>query len=473
MNDRTSLARIDAFPYQHRIREVMAAPVITAAASMRLIDAIGTMFGARVSWIVVVDLHGRVAGILTERDVTRLVATLGVRGIETTLGAAMSRPVVTVNADAFVYTALGKMARQNLRHLVVTDDDGHPVGVVTPRTLLKIRVADALAIGELIEDAAGPAQLRQAVAVLPHLVKSLLDDGVAGRNIAAVIAMTIRDVTARAAQLAEKAMESEPPAAYAMLVLGPVGRGEVTLSFAQDNAIVHEAEDDAWFLDLGRRMNAILEEAGVPRSASGLLAGEPGWCKSRQGWNVAVARWTMAYQTERLARWDLFFDLQPVWGDRALAERLRREAIDTATGSPLFLQHMAHTIGQMDSALGLFNRFLTVDGRLNLAGHGLMPLVSAARYRAIRAGITATTTDERFTMLADRGLLHEDDCRDFAEMREVFLRAMLSQQLIDLAAGETPTPTVEPRRMDKRGRARLRWALRRLDPLRHACAAGR
>ncbi|MEW5727088.1 MAG: DUF294 nucleotidyltransferase-like domain-containing protein [Pseudomonadota bacterium] len=475
MTDVAALARIDSFPYQHRLREVMSTPVLTGDEGMALDDAIAAMYAARVSSIVGVDADGRALGILTERDLIRLLSTQGCEGLRTTLGEAMTRPVAGVDADAFVYVALGKMTRFGYRHLVVLDRDQRPIGMVTGRALLKVRADDALVIGDEVHEAKGPDDMREAIGQLPTLARHLLAEGVSARNIGAVIALVVRDLTARAAELCEAAMAADgwgaAPARYAVLVLGSGGRGESLLSFDQDNAIVHAgtAADDPWFAELGRRVTTMLNTAGIPYCDGGVMASEPKWRMSLEQWKDEVHGWVFSVENQTVMYCDIFFDFQPVWGDAALAEELRAYAIDKASQSGFFLQYLAMHVATMDVALGLFGGFITRQGRLNVKKFALLPLVSAARARAIRARLAATGTDERFAALKDMELLHADDWRDFLEIREIALRMMLEQQLADIAAGLKPSADIDPKRFDKRGRDRLRWAFKRIRTLKYIC----
>ena len=479
MNDISALARIDSFPYQHRLREVMSTPVLTAEATQSLGDSIRRMYEARVSSIVVIDGEGRTAGIFTESDLLRILSTTGPAGLDTNLGAVMASPVVTVHAEACVYVALGKMTRQGFRHLVVVDDANRPIGMITGRGLLKVRASDALAMEDWVEEATGPEDMKQAMAALPILARSLLAEGVSARNIAAVVAMTVRGLTARAAELAEKSMQAESwgpaPVSYAVLVLGSGGRGESLLVFDQDNAIVHAGTeaDDPWFAELGQRINTMLNAAGIPFCDGGVMARERKWRKSLTEWESEVHDWVFSLENQTVMNCDIFFDFQPVWGDRDLADELRAYAINKASQSAFFLQYLTQNVASMESATGLFGRFNTKQGRLNLKKFALLPLISAARLRAIRAHITATATDERFGALRDLGQMHEDDCRDFADIREIIMRLMLDQQLADLAADIPPSARLDPRRLDTRSRTRLRWAFDRLKSLKVVCAAGR
>ena len=475
MNDIAALARIDSFPYQHRLREVMSTPVLTGPETMNLEQAIKAMDQARVSSIVAVDGRGRCLGILTERDLLRLLSTQGAAGLEASLSQVMTRPVAAVSGDSFVYVALGKMTRLGLRHLVVVDDDNRPIGMITGRALLKVRATDALSIGDSVHEARGPEDMRAAMSALPGLARSLLAEGVSARNIGSVISLVVRDLTARATELAETRMAEDgwgtAPAPYAMLVLGSGGRGESLLVFDQDNAIVHRGApaDDVWFAELGKRVNEMLNEAGIPYCDGGVMAREPKWRKSLDEWKDEVHSWVYSVENQTVMYCDIFFDFQPVWGDRELAEELRAYAVDKAAQSGFFMQYLAQHVAKMEVATGLFGGFITKQGRLNAKKFALLPLVSAARFRAIRAHVMATGTDERYGALKEQGLLHEDDWRDLLEIREISFRMMLEQQLADLAAGIAPSARIDPKRFPKRMRERLRWAFRRLKTLKFIC----
>lgn len=475
MNDIAALARIDSFPYRHRLHEVMSTPVLTGPDTMTLNEAVRAMYQARVSSVVGVDGRGRALGILTERDLLRILSTQGTSGLEATLGEVMTRPVASVPGDAFVYVALGKMTRMGLRHLVVVDGENRPIGMVTGRALLKVRANDALAIGDSVHEARTADDMRAAMAALPKLARALLSEGVTARNIGSVVALVIRDLTARATELAEASMAEDgwgaAPAPYAMLVLGSAGRGESLLVFDQDNAIVHRGKpaDDVWFAELGKRVNQMLNDAGIPYCDGGVMAREPKWRKSLEDWKDEIHSWVYSVENQTVMYCDIFFDFQPVWGDRALAEELRTYAVDKASESAFFMQYLAQHVAKMEVSLGLFGGFVTVQGRLNAKKFGLLPLVSAARFRAIRAHVPQTGTDERYEALAQQELLHADDCRDLIEIREIVLRMMLDQQLADLAAGIEPSARIEPKRFPKNQRERLRWAFRRLRTLKYIC----
>ena len=97
---------------------------------------------------------------------------------------------------------------------------------------------------------------------------------------------------------------------------------------------------EAWLLKLGQRMNAILDEVGVPLCKGGVMAGNPAWCKSAGQWRKQVAHWLSRAEPQDILNADIFFDALPVYGDHGLVDDLRRDAITAASKTMAFLQLM-------------------------------------------------------------------------------------------------------------------------------------
>lgn len=471
MTTPSPLAQIDSFAYRHRIAEVMSAPVLTAAADMPVGVAAQTMDAQGCSSLVVVDDAGRAIGIVTERDILRLFARNAADVRALPLRQVMASPIKAVPADGFLYVALARMMRLGLRHLAVVDDAGRPVGMITARIVLKLRVTDALVIGDGIAQADTPTDMAVARVALPQLARNLLAEGISARDIAAVISQVMRDMTVRAAELAERSLVTdgwgEAPARWSLLVLGSGGRGESLLSFDQDNAIVHDGveADDLWFAEFGKRLNDLLAGAGIPYCDGEVMARNPQWRKPLQAWKDEVWRWVRDPAGQTVLNCDIFFDFQCVYGDRDLAEELRGYALETAGNSPFFLQLLAMNVSKMEVPIGIFGEFVTTHKRLNAKKHGLLPLVSAARAKAVRARLTVTSTVGRYRALCDAGQMHPDDFASLVEAHETILRAMLEQQLVDLDAGQEASARIEPRRLPRSRQQQLKSAFKRIRVL--------
>jgi len=90
----------------------------------------------RVGSVVVLDEAGRLAGILTERDIAYRVVAEG-RSYDTLVGEVMTRDVITIREDATIAEAARLMIGLGVRHLPVVDVNGRVIGVVSLRDLAR------------------------------------------------------------------------------------------------------------------------------------------------------------------------------------------------------------------------------------------------------------------------------------------------------------------------------------------------
>ncbi len=468
-----TLSRLDSFPYRHRLGEVMARPVLTGAEGLTLAQVCARMDRAASSSLVIVDARGLPRGILTERDVIRAISQRGEEALRAPAAALMSSPVRTMTADAYLYIGIARMSRLGLRHLLVVDGNGRPAGMLTARHLLKVRSVRALIIGDDLTEAETAADLRRAHDSLPILAENLLADGVAAREIAAVISAVLRDITARAAQLVEQSLARDgdgygaAPAPWALLILGSGGRGESLLACDQDHALVHEgtADDDRWYAAFATRFTDLLAEAGIPPCPGGVMASNPDWRRPLADWQWEIRRWVFEPQSRTMRSIDLFFDAQPVHGSAALAGRLHRYAVETAGTSAFFTQFLALNVAASDGPLGLFGQIPTWGGHFNAKTAGLFPIVAATRAKAVRNGLLATGTAARLQALQETGVMLEEDGASLTAAFDTLLRLLLRQQLADITAGRTPGHDLIPARLDRADHAALKSALRRIRVL--------
>ena len=462
--DTEAVERLDSFPFRHRAHELMTSPALTVAPAGTIADAVRLMSQRGASSVIVLDGEGRLAGILTERDVLRLIA-VGPHRLDEPVSRVMSAPVHGIEADALVYRALARMARLGVRHLPVVDDDDRPIGMLTTGSLLKQRASLALTLGDEIAGARDGAALRAVHDKLPALVQALRREDVSAAQASAVIAGITRDLTARAGELALADMVSEgqgeAPAPWCLLVLGSAGRGESLLLPDQDNALVHggSSADDPWFAGFGERLNVLLDEAGVPFCKGGVMARNPAYRHSLGDWVARIDAWIARPQPEALLGVDIFYDFVAVLGDRRLAGALREHATRAAGRSPAFLRLLAAAGEDIPSATDLLGRLRTRKGRIDLKRIGLRPIVESARVAALAWACTATATDQRLLDAATKGAFSRDAAQSLIEARGVIVDAILDQQLVDVADRRPADNQVDPKRLDRRATSRLREAL--------------
>lgn len=471
--DASAIQRIDSYPYRHRIGDIMHAPALFIAPEASVQEALDQLMARHVSSLFVApEADGprlaRHCGIVTERDIMRSLVGEGARALELPVRAIMSHPLETVPADSFIYVAIARMNRRRVRHLGVVDGNGEVIGALSARDLLKARAGEALSLGDEINQANNARELALAWSKLPQVCAALVADDLDGRAIAAIISEELCALTSRAAAISEQRLGEEghgqAPCPYSILVLGSAARGESLLALDQDNAIVFDSgepdgPEDRWFAMLGERIARILHAAGVPLCKGGVMASNPQWRGSLAQWRHRIATWLERSRPADLLSVDTFFDLRGVHGANALARQLRQDAFDMARDRIAFAKSLVEAAGPSESALGLFGRLKTIDGRIDLKKCGLFKTVSAARALAIRHHILARSTPERLQGVRALGRGADQDLESIIAAQGVFLDLILRQQLADIAVGAPPSNAVEVAKLSRRDRQRLQSAL--------------
>jgi CBS domain-containing protein len=133
-NDFIKLLGFDVLSGQEVVENIMRKQVLTLTKDNTLHDAIVLMVKSNASSIVVAEAD-RPIGIITERDLVRL-------GRDQASGRmllvdVMSAPVVSVHSTQSIYFAIEHMREQKIRTLVVVNDQGMLVGLMTEHDVVK------------------------------------------------------------------------------------------------------------------------------------------------------------------------------------------------------------------------------------------------------------------------------------------------------------------------------------------------
>ena len=111
-----------------------ASPHETVAAAAALLHA------RKVGAMVVIE-HGDVVGILSERDVVRLVAEGGEKSLAQPISACMTREVVFAMLNETVDALLTRMTDRKIRHLPVVEA-GRLSGIISIGDLVKYKISE-------------------------------------------------------------------------------------------------------------------------------------------------------------------------------------------------------------------------------------------------------------------------------------------------------------------------------------------
>ena len=131
-NDRTSrtLDKISLF-------EIMSRHLITITYDHEelLVQCAIRMDAFQISSIIIVDSNGKLAGIVTKSDLVKNFST-AFTGIYKVKSYMNSKMITCRKSDSLTF-ALNALNRNKISRLVVTDNDGKPVGVISYNTFLK------------------------------------------------------------------------------------------------------------------------------------------------------------------------------------------------------------------------------------------------------------------------------------------------------------------------------------------------
>jgi CBS domain-containing protein len=103
-------------------------------------DAIEAMIHRRMGAAAVVDEHGIVAGVFTERDVMHRVALSGRDPHKLPITEVMTTPVLLATRSTTIAEATAVMINHQKRHLPVVEDDGRLIGILSIRHVLERKV---------------------------------------------------------------------------------------------------------------------------------------------------------------------------------------------------------------------------------------------------------------------------------------------------------------------------------------------
>ncbi|BDA84922.1 inosine-5-monophosphate dehydrogenase [Aureimonas sp. SA4125] len=125
-----------------KILEEKGRDVFTMDPDATLVEAAKAMAQKRIGAIVLLDEAGDLAGVLSERDIVRVVGTRGADCLGERIASVMTVEVVTCSEDTTVNEVMEIMTRGRFRHLPVIQA-GKLTGMVSIGDIVKRRIEDA------------------------------------------------------------------------------------------------------------------------------------------------------------------------------------------------------------------------------------------------------------------------------------------------------------------------------------------
>lgn len=103
-------------------------------------EAVQLLHEKNIGAVIVMEGEGdKILGILSERDVIRIVAEQGIGALQGVVADAMTRSVVACTSDSTLDTVIAGMSKFKVRHLPVFEDD-ELLGLISARDVMRYRI---------------------------------------------------------------------------------------------------------------------------------------------------------------------------------------------------------------------------------------------------------------------------------------------------------------------------------------------
>lgn len=112
------------------VRSVMTADPATCQASTPIRDVARLMLDNDCGLVPVIDETGKPVGAVTDRDIALRVVAEGRDPQQCTAQDCMTSPVTTVSVDSNLAETTDLMEREQVRRMLVVDQDGRLCGIV-------------------------------------------------------------------------------------------------------------------------------------------------------------------------------------------------------------------------------------------------------------------------------------------------------------------------------------------------------
>lgn len=121
-----------------KVEQIMSRPALTCGVHDVATCAVQQMWDADIGCVVVVDAEGRLAGVITDRDLCMAVFLRGVPLSAITVGEVMTRNVATVRPEDRLGLAEALMRSKRVRRLPVVDAKERVVGLLSLNDVARV-----------------------------------------------------------------------------------------------------------------------------------------------------------------------------------------------------------------------------------------------------------------------------------------------------------------------------------------------
>lgn len=454
-------------PYFRPVRDIYQRNVVTCLPQDGLVPVVGIMRERNISSVVVCTENGEPIGIITDRDLRNKVVPSGRDPASFRVQDIMNSPLTTIQEQDVLYEALYRMSSQNIHRLVVVNDKGALIGIITDTDILRMQSHSPHQLVRDIEKASSLEALKKQHGLIQDLVLHLSGTNTSIKELSRLIAHLNDQVLLRLFSLLLKDGAGDLPGNFAFVVMGSEGRGEQTLSTDQDNAIVFaddmSATDQAHLEAFSKLLIDELIGLGVPPCPGGIMARNPQWRRSLGEWKKEVDRWLTTPSPENIPNASMFADIRTLYGDGSFERQLKEHIYKRVGENKLFLMRMAENMLRFPPPLSWRGRIRTGiqgagPGEVDLKKAGIFAITDGIKALAIEARMLEGSTHQRLHNLTEAGVLERDHAKDLCESYEFLVLMRLRGQVRAIEKNEKSGNNIVLDELSQMEQGRLRMA---------------
>lgn len=404
-------------------------------------------------------------GIVTQKDISNRIVAVG-EPLQTNVQHIMTRDLVSLDQNAYVYEAVMAMLRNNTRHILVQKGK-RPVSIIDMNDIVRYESNSSLLLMSSIFRQQTVEDLQKLSSQVEDCFVRLVEEDANSHMIGSAMAVIGRSFKQRLLELAEEKL-GPPPVPYCFLALGSMARDEQLVVTDQDNGLLLDnsyvpEEHGFYFNQLASFVSDGLAACGYRYCDGGIMATNSDWQKTRQQWQTCFAEWIEEPDPKALLHSSIFFDLEGVWGRKRWAEELSEFVVSTACKNPRFLACLARNALNRTPPLGFFKNFvMEKDGRhnksINLKRRGTAPMSDLIRVHALAVESSALNSFERLDDIIAAGILTDGMGQNLKDAMEFISMVRIRHQAKSITAGIAPDNNVDPDRLSNFERRNLKDA---------------
>lgn len=412
---------------------------VTCSAAATVEEAARTMEANGVGSILVASESGAPLGILTSKDLRRVL----IYGRKTDpVTRYMSAPVTTVQRGNTLLDAYNVMMDAEIGHLVVMDGETIQ-GVVTGKDVLTQLAPSSsiLTFYRKILKAGDVGELKAAFSAIKTAVARMSLKNLHFYDLARIITSVNDAIVKEALRFAG---EEHPPGDFLWFHMGSSGRKEQIIATDQDNAMVCRGEPPRAFAEA---VCDILQEVGIPKCTAAYMASNERWNAGLEVWRKYFKDWFSEPTPDHLRYLSVFLDIRPIYGDMELYRQLLEAARQFMTNQSI--RFLAYDATNVRIPVGIFG-IKNLDRGVNLKEAGIYPIANGIRVMALDKGILeVVNTKDRIEALHSAEMLSHEMRSDLLECYEFLQGLRAKHQSRSILDGKTADNRVTPDELEK------------------------